>query len=234
MSSKNFIKLDNVSKYFTSNAGRFDALKNINLKISKGEYISIVGKSGSGKSTLLNMLTGIDHPSSGVVTIESTELHSLNETNLARWRGANIGIVFQFFQLIPTLSVQENILIALDFVNVIPEREKKERAMMLLDQVGISEHKDKFPAALSGGQQQRATIARALANDPPVIVADEPTGNLDDKTSQIVHALFEMMVSAGKTVIIVTHENISNSKYDRVISLRDGKIVSSTLNGAEV
>lgn len=181
----NFIQFNQVSRWFESASVRFDALKNIDLNIEQGKHVAIVGKSGSGKSTLLNMLTGIDHPSQGTVKINSTEVHTLNESSLAEWRGKNVGIVFQFFQLIPTLTIEENILLAMDFVNVIPDRERTKRAGSLLAQMGISEQADKLPAALSGGEQQRAAIARALANDPPILVADEPTGNLDSKTTEI-------------------------------------------------
>lgn len=220
----NFIQFNQVSKWFESAAGRFDALKNIDLTIGQGEHVAIVGKSGSGKSTLLNMLTGIDHPSHGTVTINTTEVHTLDESRLAKWRGANIGIVFQFFQLIPTLNISENLLLAMDFVNAIPKQDRKQRAETLLAQVDISQHADKLPAALSGGEQQRAAIARALANNPPVLVADEPTGNLDSKTAQDILSLFARLVGDGKTVIVVTHENVSDTDYDRVISLTDGEI----------
>ncbi len=224
----NFIQLKQVSKWFESPAGRFDALRNVDLHIGEGEYVAIVGKSGSGKSTLLNMLTGIDHPSQGTVKINSTDVHTLNESSLAEWRGKNIGIVFQFFQLIPTLTIAENILLAMDFGNVIPGRERAKRAVALLTQMGIAQHADKLPAALSGGEQQRAAIARALANDPPILVADEPTGNLDSKTTEIILNLFTELVGAGKTVIVVTHEKVSNTKYDRIITLKDGMIVDDT------
>lgn len=220
----NFIQFKQVSKWFDTAAGRFEAIKNIDLDISRGEHVAIVGKSGSGKSTLLNMLTGIDHPSQGTVTINSTEVHTLDESRLAKWRGKNIGIVFQFFQLIPTLSIRENILLAMDFVGVIPKNESAKRAEALLAQVGISEHADKLPAALSGGQQQRAAIARALANDPPILVADEPTGNLDSKTTEAILRLFADLVGDGKTVIVVTHEDVSHSDYSRIISLSDGAV----------
>ncbi|MEK7785385.1 MAG: ABC transporter ATP-binding protein, partial [Chloroflexota bacterium] len=179
-----------------------------------------------GRSTLLNMLTGIDHPSQGAVTINATEVHTLDESRLATWRGANIGIVFQFFQLIPTLSILENLLLAMDFVNVIPKKERRQRAESLLAQVGIAPHAGKLPAALSGGEQQRAAIARALANDPPILVADEPTGNLDSKTALAVQALFVELVGNGKTVIVVTHENVSDVAYNRIITLNDGAIVA--------
>ena len=221
-----FIQFKQVSKWFESAAGRFEALRNIDLTIGKGEYVAIVGKSGSGKSTLLNMLTGIDHPSQGTVSINSSEIHTLDESRLAAWRGANIGIVFQFFQLIPTLSISENLLLAMDFVNVIPKQERKQRAAALLAQVDISQHATKLPAALSGGQQQRAAIARALANDPPILVADEPTGNLDSKTAESIQSLFMELAGKGKTVIVVTHDNVSDSNYDHIFVLDDGSVTS--------
>jgi len=224
------IQFNNVSRWFESSSVRFDALKNIDLQIEQGKHIAIVGKSGSGKSTLLNMLTGIDHPSEGSVRINSTDIHTLNESSLAAWRGKTIGIVFQFFQLIPTLTIAENILLAMDFVNVIPTRDRTKRAQELLAQVGIAQHADKLPAELSGGEQQRAAIARALANNPPILVADEPTGNLDSKTTEIILSLFTELVGNGKTVIVVTHDNVSNSKYDRIITLKDGAIMSDRSN----
>ncbi|MBI3651584.1 MAG: ABC transporter ATP-binding protein [Acidobacteria bacterium] len=228
----NFIQFNQVSKWFESPAGRFAALKNIDLKIAQGDHVAIVGKSGSGKSTLLNMLTGIDHPSQGTVTINANQVHGLNESRLARWRGKNVGIVFQFFQLIPTLSVLENLLLAMDFVNVIPRQERQPRAEMLLEQVAVSQHAAKLPAALSGGEQQRVAIARALANDPPILVADEPTGNLDSKTAQDILRLFVQLVGDGKTVIVVTHEKVSDTDYDRIISLTDGTISSDKRRAA--
>ncbi len=224
------IQFKQVSKWFESPAGRFVALKNVDLQIGEGEYVAIVGKSGSGKSTLLNMLTGIDHPSQGTVKINSTDVHTLNESRLAKWRGENVGIVFQFFQLIPTLSIRENLLLAMDFVGSLPTNERNNRAEALLAQVGISQHAEKLPAALSGGEQQRAAIARALANDPPILVADEPTGNLDSKTTEAIQRLFADLVKDGKTVIVVTHENISNSEYSRIISLSDGAVLSDKKN----
>jgi putative ABC transport system ATP-binding protein len=227
-----FIQFNNVSRWFESASVRFDALKNVDLHIEQGKHVAVVGKSGSGKSTLLNMLTGIDHPSRGTVRINSTDVHTLNESSLAAWRGKNIGIVFQFFQLIPTLTIAENILLAMDFVNVIPGRERAKRAEALLTQVGITQHADKLPSELSGGEQQRAAIARALANDPPILVADEPTGNLDSKTTSAVQRLFSELVRGGKTVIVVTHEDVSHSDYDRIISLHDGEVVGDTGNNS--
>ena len=222
------IDLRGVSKQFPSTGGGVAVLKDVSLAMGKGKYVAIVGKSGSGKSTLLNMLTGIDHPSRGTVRISSTDVHTLDESTLANWRGRTIGIVFQFFQLIPTLTVSENILLAMDLVNVIPAPERAARAKALLAQVGIAQHADKLPAALSGGEQQRAAIARALANDPPILVADEPTGNLDSRTTQIIQNLFGELVRAGKTVIVVTHEKVSTAVYDRIITLKDGTIAGDT------
>lgn len=224
----NFIRFDRVSRWFESSSVRFDALKDIDLSIGQGEHVAIVGKSGSGKSTLLNMLTGIDHPSQGAVRINSTDVHALSESSLAAWRGRNVGIVFQFFQLIPTLTIEENILLAMDFVDVVPRRERKGRSGALLAQTGIRQHAHKLPAALSGGEQQRAAIARALANNPPILVADEPTGNLDSRTTDIILNLFNDLVGTGKTVIVVTHENVANTKYDRIVTLKDGVIVGDT------
>ena len=222
---KDFIELKSVSKWFESAAGRFQALQEINLRIEEGKQVAIVGKSGSGKSTLLNMLTGIDHPSQGEVCINGTYVHTLDESRLAAWRGANVGIVFQFFQLIPTLSIVDNLLLAMDFVNVIPKKDRLSRAQSLLSLVGIAGHAHKNPSGLSGGEQQRAAIARALANDPPVIVADEPTGNLDSKTTDTIQSLFSGLADAGKTVIIVTHDNVEKAHYDRVLTIHDGAVI---------
>jgi len=218
------IQLTGITRIFPGSSGDFTALDNITLQFDKDTFVAVVGKSGSGKSTLLNMLTGIDHPDSGTVTINGTQVHELDESRLATWRGANVGIVFQFFQLIPTLTIRENLLLAMDFVDAIPKRERSSRANALLEQVGIAMHADKFPSALSGGEQQRAAIARALANDPPILVADEPTGNLDSRNASAIHALFRQFVKAGKTVIVVTHEEVSSAGYDRVITLRDGTL----------
>jgi putative ABC transport system ATP-binding protein len=223
-SQKDYIRLSGLTKWYESPAGQFTALREINISIEAGEYIAIVGKSGSGKSTLLNMLTGIDHPSEGKVIIGDTTVHSMSESKLAGWRGRNIGIVFQFFQLIPTLTILENLLIAMDFVNCIPRSERITRAQHLLDQTGIGTHANKLPSALSGGEQQRAAIARALANDPPILVADEPTGNLDSATTAAIQNLFTRLVNEGKTVIVVTHEHVSEVSYNRIITLRDGAI----------
>jgi putative ABC transport system ATP-binding protein len=222
--------LENVSKTFQTGNREFTALSNVTFTINRGEYVAVIGKSGSGKSTLLNMLTSIDHPTAGNVVINDTDISNLSETKLAQWRGKNIGIVFQFFQLIPTLTIKENILLAMDFVNTIPAANRLSRANELLQQVDIADQADKMPGALSGGQQQRAAIARALANDPAIIVADEPTGNLDSANASSVHRILASLAQAGKTVIVVTHEKDTNAAYKRTITLSDGIIISDHFN----
>lgn len=224
------IEMKQVTKNFTQGDRVFTALKDVEINISKGKYTAVIGKSGSGKSTMLNLITGIDHPSDGLVKVNGTNIHEMGESELAQWRGKNIGIVFQFFQLIPTLSVIENILLAMEFVDVIPKKERWQRAISLLEMVGISDHAEKFPAALSGGEQQRAAIARALANDPGILVADEPTGNLDSVTAAMVKAIFTGLVAKGTTVIVVTHESVDRGQFDQVINLQDGRILSSDSN----
>lgn len=222
----NIIELNNVTKKFEQGDRSFTALNDVSLNIAKGEYVAIVGKSGSGKSTLLNLITGIDHPSHGELKVDGTQIHKFGESSLAAWRGKNIGIVFQFFQLIPTLTIIENILLAMEFVGTIPKKQRLSQAKKLLQQVDILSHADKFPAALSGGEQQRAAIARALANKPSILVADEPTGNLDSTTAASVKAIFAELVAAGTTVILVTHEDISDAKFSQIIRLKDGEIIS--------
>jgi putative ABC transport system ATP-binding protein len=218
------IELRNVAKTYVSPAGSFEALRGIDLRIGKGEFLAVVGKSGSGKSTLLNMLTGIDRPSSGEVLVGRTSLHRLSEGKTASWRGRNVGIVFQFFQLLPTLTIAENVMLSMDFCASYPALERGPRALELLRRVGIAEQANKLPATLSGGQQQRAAIARAMANDPPVIVADEPTGNLDTETAAAVFDLLEAEARSGKTVIVVTHDRDLVAKVDRRIALVDGRV----------
>ncbi len=219
------IDLRNVTKDYRVAAGSFTALKEVNLQIEAGEFVAIVGKSGSGKSTLVNMITGIDSPTRGEVFVASTPVHALSQEQLAVWRGRKVGIVFQFFQLLPTLTVAENVALPMDFCNTYPPRERRERALFLLNKVGIAEQADKLPSDLSGGQQQRAAIARALANDPPLLVADEPTGNLDSHTSDAVMRLFASLASEGKTVVMVTHERDHTRSFSRLITMSDGCIV---------
>lgn len=221
---KKLIELQHVEKTFTVGSGKFYALRDVNLQIGAGELIAITGKSGSGKSTLLNVISGIDKPTAGDVVVNGVRVDKLSENELASWRGKNMGIVFQFFQLLPTLTIAENVMLPMDFCNSYPKKERRARALALLEQVGIKDQADKFPSALSGGQQQRTAIARALANDPPVIIADEPTGNLDSHTTASIFDLFANLIKLGKTVIIVTHEKEISSRVENVISISDGTI----------
>jgi ABC-type lipoprotein export system ATPase subunit len=225
-SNGSIIELAEVHKYYKTAVGDYHALNSIDLQINAGEFVSIIGKSGSGKSTLLNMITGIDHPTSGQVFVNGTAVHELNENRMARWRGKNLGIVFQFFQLLPTISVIENIMLPMDFCRTYPMREREKRALDLLEMVELADHAYKLPTALSGGQQQRVAIARALANDPPIVIADEPTGNLDSKTAESVFALFNDLVSKGKTIIIVTHDSGLAKRTHRTALITDGEIVN--------
>jgi len=220
------IELRGVTKSYDVASGKFLALDQIDMQVDAGEFVAVVGKSGSGKSTLINMITGIDNPTSGKVFVAATAVHALDQEQLAVWRGRNVGIVFQFFQLLPTLTIAENIILPMDFCNTFPVNERRKRAMSLLEKVGIAEQADKLPSDLSGGQQQRAAIARALANDPPLIVADEPTGNLDSQTSDAVMQLFADLALEGKTVLMVTHERDLTRYFTRSIALSDGVIVN--------
>jgi ABC-type lipoprotein export system ATPase subunit len=220
------IDLRDVHKYYKTAIGDFHALNSIDLQINRGEFVSVIGKSGSGKSTLLNMITGIDRPTKGEVYVNGTAVHELNENRMARWRGLNLGIVFQFFQLLPTISVIENIMLPMDFCRTFPMRERETRALDLLKLVELADHAFKLPTALSGGQQQRVAIARALANDPPVVIADEPTGNLDSKTAEAVFTLFNDLVQKGKTIIIVTHDSALAKRTQRTALITDGEIVN--------
>jgi putative ABC transport system ATP-binding protein len=225
------IDLRDVVKTYAIGVRDVTVLKDIALKVQPGEFVSVVGPSGSGKSTLLNMITGIDRPTSGEVLVSGEAVHRLSQNRLARWRGRNVGVIFQFFQLLPTLTILENVILPMDFCSVYRGRERKARAMHLLEQVNIAEHAHKLPSALSGGEQQRAAIARALANDPPLVVADEPTGNLDTATSAQVFALFEALVAQGKTVVVVTHDQSLSARTQRVLRLLDGCLQRDENNG---
>jgi putative ABC transport system ATP-binding protein len=225
------IDLRDVVKTYETGAGELTVLQDVTLQVQAGEFVSVVGPSGSGKSTLLNMITGIDRPTSGEVFVGGQVVHALSENQLARWRGRHVGVVFQFFQLLPTLTVLENVVLPMDFCDTYRRRERKRRAMHLLERVGIAEQAYKLPSALSGGEQQRAAIARALANDPSLVVADEPTGNLDTVTAGEVFALFEGLVDQGKTLLVVTHDRSLSSRTQRVLHLLDGRIHRDQNNG---
>jgi putative ABC transport system ATP-binding protein len=222
------ISLHHVSKKYETPAGAFAALRDVDVRIGAGEFVGIVGKSGSGKSTLLNMIAGIDRPSSGTVTVANTTLDTLPENKLAAWRGRNVGFVFQFFQLLPTLTAIENVMLPMDFCKTFPARERRQRARALLDRVGVGPHADKLPSTLSGGEQQRVAIARALANNPPLVVADEPTGNLDSVTAHGVLNLFRELANQGTTVVIATHERDIVRVSDRNIEITDGVIATDS------
>jgi putative ABC transport system ATP-binding protein len=222
------IDLRQITKAYETHSGSFTALQDINLRIQAGEFVAVVGKSGSGKTTLLNLLAGIDRPTKGEIIIAETNLGSLTESGLAEWRGRTIGLVFQFFQLLPTLTVAENVMLPMDFAEIIPAAKRRSKSLDLLDRVDIRDQADKLPVTLSGGQQQRAAIARALANDPPILMADEPTGNLDEATRTSVLELFAKLNAEGRTIIVVTHERDISSYTDRQVTLVDGRVADDT------
>ena len=218
------ISLRDVNKIYETGGIIFPALQDVNLDVYSGEFIGLIGKSGSGKTTLINMITGIDHLTSGEIWIDGTPIHTLNENRMAIWRGHTIGVVFQFFQLLPTLTAIENVMLPMDFCDVHARADRDEVALHYLEQVEMADHAYKLPTELSGGQQQRVAIARALANDPPLIVADEPTGNLDSKTADAVFTLFERLVDSGKTIVMVTHDNDLAQRVTRSLHVADGRI----------
>jgi ABC-type lipoprotein export system ATPase subunit len=226
---QHLIELHHVAKAYKTDAGDFLALKDITLTIDEGEFVGIIGKSGSGKSTLVNMITGIDRPTAGEIHINKTPIHRFDEGQMAKWRGRNQGVIFQFFQLLPTLTVVENVMLPMDFCNMYTPRQRRERALHLLDLMDVAEQANKLPTMISGGQQQRVAIARALANDPPMIVADEPTGNLDSRTARQVFGLFENLVAEGKTFLMVTHDDDLAKRVSRTIVIADGEIVNEWL-----
>ena len=219
------LDLRGVTKVYHTQAGPFPALQGIDLQVQSGEFVAVVGKSGCGKSTLLNVFTGIDHPTAGEVIVAGTRIRELDEGQMAQWRGRTLGIVFQFFQLLPTLTLAENVMLPMDLCRLYSPRERYRRALNLLHQVGLAADAFKFPSAVSGGQQQRAAIARALANDPPLVVADEPTGNLDSRAAEDIFRLFEALVAEGKTILMVTHDEDLAGRVPRTITLADGLIV---------
>jgi len=227
------IRLSNVSRAYDVAGEPFLAVDQVDLCIPAGQFLAVVGKSGSGKSTLLNLIAGIDRATSGAVRVGDVALAPLGEDRLAAWRGRNVGVVFQFHQLMPALTVAENVMLPMDFCGVHPPRERRRIAHQLLTLVGIEDQADKFPGALSGGQRQRAAIARALANDPPILVADEPTGSLDSRTAEAVVDLLRAQSEAGRTVVVVTHEREIASVVDRTITIADGRIVEDTSHAAQ-
>jgi len=223
------VELTAVRKVYVTGAGEFVALKGIDLVVANGEFAAVVGKSGNGKSTLINMITGIDRPTSGEVWVAGIPVHDLTENQIAVWRGRAVGVVFQFFQLLPTLTVLENVMLPMDFCNVYKPAERPERAMNLLKLVDVESQADKLPANLSGGQQQRVAIARCLANDPPLLVADEPTGNLDTRTAETVIELFKELALGGKTILMVTHDEELARRSNRIVTVSEGQIMQEAL-----
>jgi len=227
------VSLNGVGKSYDLPSGSFRALDGADLTVEAGEFVAIVGRSGSGKSTLLNLVAGIDRATDGEIRIGGVDVGALDEAGLARWRGRTVGLVFQFFQLLPTLTAAENVMIPMDFANAYPGAERRPRAMALLERMGVAEQADKLPASLSGGQQQRVAIARALANEPALLLADEPTGNLDSQTADAVLALFRELATAGTTIVMATHERDARQAVDRTIVLADGHIVEDSRRVAE-
>ena len=219
------IRLRQVARHYRN----FAALNDVSLDIGRGECVAVVGKSGSGKTTLINLLTGIDSPSGGEIHIDGAAIHRMPQDALTAWRGRHVGVIFQFFQLLPTLTIAENVMLPMDFCGTLARAQRRPRAMALLNRLGIGEQADKLPADLSGGQQQRAAIARALANDPPILVADEPTGNLDSATADDVMGFLASLASEGKTIIMVTHERDLGRFFTRTISLRDGAVCGDSI-----
>ncbi len=225
------VQVKDVVKTFPVGGGEVTVLKGISFNVNSGEFVTIVGPSGNGKSTLLNMITGIDRPTHGEVIVTGLEVHKMNENKLAAWRGQHVGIIFQFFQMLPALTLLQNVMLPMDFARKYSPRERKERALNLLGIVGLEDQADKLPGTVSGGQQQRAAIARALANDPQILVADEPTGNLDQRTAYDVFDLFDRLVDEGKTLLMVTHDKELARRVPRVVEIVDGRITRDEFVG---
>ena len=228
-SSDALIQMDTVVKTFVNAAGEFTALRGIDLTLDKGEFVAIIGKSGSGKSTLLNMLTGIDYPTTGKVIVGGVDVYAMSESKRSLWRGRNLGIVFQFFQLLPMLNLLENVMLPMDYVGMYEIDERPKKAMELLRMVGLEEQAQKLPRAVSTGQQQSAAIARALSTDAPIIVADEPTGNLDSRSASHIIDLFDQLSERGKTIVMVTHDSSMTKRTSRTVVISDGVLVNETI-----
>jgi putative ABC transport system ATP-binding protein len=222
------IQIKSLVKTYPTGAGPFDALRGINLTIYPGEYVGVIGKSGAGKTTLINMISGIDKITSGQVFVNGTAVHTLREDALAHWRGLNLGVIYQSFNLLPMLSLLDNITLAMDFCGRYRRRKSEQKAMDLLAQVELAEHARKPPAYISGGQKQRVAIARALANDPALILADEPTGRLDSVTAETIYAIFDSLIAQGKTILMVSHDRSLSKRVERVVELADGQIVGDS------
>jgi putative ABC transport system ATP-binding protein len=218
------IELRGVEKVYETPAGPLRAVTGVDLDVAAGDIVAVVGKSGSGKSTLLNLIGGIDRPTAGTITVNGSPIHTLGEARLAAWRGATVGFVFQFFQLLPTLTAVENVMLPMDFAGTVPARERRRRALGLLDRVGLAGRADELPLRLSGGQQQRVAIARALANGPRVVLADEPTGNLDSATAAEVLAVFAELAADGATVVVATHDRDVAAACHRMVETVDGAV----------
>jgi ABC-type lipoprotein export system ATPase subunit len=221
--------MQKVVKTFVNTAGEFTALRGIDLNLHEGEFVAVIGKSGSGKSTLLNMLTGIDHPTSGQVLVDGVDIYAMSESKRSLWRGRNLGIVFQFFQLLPMLNLLENIMLPMDYVGMYDIDQRPKKAMELLALVGLEGHAQQLPQAVSRGQQQSAAIARAMATDAPILVADEPTGNLDSRSASKIIDLFEILSGQGKTIVMVTHDPSMTERTSRTVFISDGELVNETI-----
>ncbi|UCD99251.1 MAG: ABC transporter ATP-binding protein [Chloroflexota bacterium] len=228
------VEIRNIQKDYEVGGGSISVLKDLSFAVDSGEFVAITGPSGNGKSTLLNMITGIDHPTRGEVLVNGSPVHQMSENQLARWRGENIGIIFQFFQLLPALSLEQNVQMPMEFAGKFSRKERRERARHLLDLVGLADQAQKLPGTVSGGQQQRAAIARALANDPPLLIADEPTGNLDSKTAGAIFNLFLNFADQGKTILMVTHDVNLVNQIPRIVEIRDGIIYCDSISAPDV
>jgi putative ABC transport system ATP-binding protein len=225
MPEQAFIEVRNLIKNYHTPAGDFQAIKGLNFSLKAEEFTVVVGKSGAGKSTLVNLLTGVDTATSGEIVIGGAPIHTFNENQMALWRGVNVGVIYQSFQLLPKLTILDNILIPMDFCDLYTPGKSQDWAMAILEKVELADQAHKLPSTLSGGQQQRAAIARALANDPPLIVADEPTGNLDTNTAEVIYYLFERLIQDGKTIFLVTHDEAISARADRILHIYDGELV---------
>jgi putative ABC transport system ATP-binding protein len=232
--TKNIIEINHLEKAYRVGGNDVPVLKGLSLSAEPGEFMAITGPSGNGKSTLLNMITGIDRPTAGQVIVNGSPVHKMSENQLAKWRGENLGIIFQFFQLLPSLSLQQNVVMPMEFAGKYKRRERRERAMHLLEIVGLADQANKLPGMVSGGQQQRAAIARALANDPPLLIADEPTGNLDSQTAESVFELFLKLVGDGKTLVMVTHDLNLVDRIPRIIEIRNGVITCDSIAAPDI